>query len=101
MGHAMLADRSLACAIVEIIGLELEDLNEYFLCLAYMHSDGEMRVDYEVFIRALKDQGQLADMRSMLRLSSQVRALENMLDAQFGMDAKMWKPASCEFDSYS
>merc|ERR1712008_288445 len=91
----ILRDPGLRHELLQATGLAEQDVNEYFECLsedahhmlqarAIRQEKGqgmsEKQLDYHMFIEALKDDGEMADKRSVLKVTSHLRRLENRLD---------------------
>jgi len=90
---AILKDPGMRHELLQATGLTIDDVNTYFECLsedseqmnrarAIRKAKGgaEKQMDYSTFIESMKDAGQLADKRSVLQVTSQLRRLENRLD---------------------
>jgi len=87
----ILKDPGLRNELLQATGLDEQDINQYFDCLsedaqqmvqarAIQQSVSEKQLDYNMFIEALKDDGEMADKRSVLKVTSQLRRLENRLE---------------------
>jgi len=88
----IMKDRGLHDELLDATGLDEEDLNDYFECLAQDTSQMEQvkaawerdrgvekQLDYNAFIDTLKDEGQIADKRSVLHVRAQLRYLESRI----------------------
>jgi hypothetical protein len=90
--ETMLADEALLAELIEATDLDVDDLNDYFQCLAddpkhdAYHQKQEKvqkRLMYSEFIRCLNDEGVLADKRSILNVKSQLRNAEGRIFERF------------------
>jgi len=86
----IMKDRGLHDELLDATGLDEDDLNDYFECLAQdttqieqakiaWDTGVERQLDYNAFIDTLKDEGQIADKRSVLHIRAQLRYLEGRL----------------------
>lgn len=88
----IMKDKGLHDELLDATGLDEEDLNDYFECLAQDTSHVEQarvawektrcddkELDYNAFIDTLKDEGQIADKRSVLHVRAQLRYLESRI----------------------
>jgi len=91
----MMHDRSLNHELCDATGLHEADLNDYFECLATDPEQEErdklltcgkqrdLKLEYSTFMEALKDEGVLADKRSILHVMRQLRILESHVKHEF------------------
>mmetsp|Transcript_16653 Transcript_16653/g.28730 ORF Transcript_16653/g.28730 Transcript_16653/m.28730 type:complete len:104 (+) Transcript_16653:3-314(+) len=88
----MLEDRSLFHELCDASGLQQDDLNDYFDCLAKDPKlkqqerdklNENMCLDYHTFMDALRDEGALADKRSILHVMKNLRLLESQVKGEF------------------
>lgn len=91
-----MSDKGLCHELREATGFELDVLNDYFKHLAANNRErekdaaftlevmtGDRHMDYETFIDILRDEGVLADKRSVFRVMSRLKTLESNIDAKF------------------
>lgn len=94
--YKVLHDRSLHHELMEATGLGDEDLNDYFECLAQDDSQQALqearkksnklkdkKLEYDTFINSLKDEGVLADKRSILHVMATLRNMEARMAVRF------------------
>merc|ERR1712129_566431 len=92
--QTILKDPGMRHELLQATGLTEHDVNMYFECLSEdgeqmsqarairqsKEGNAERQMDYYTFIESMKDAAQLADKRSVLQVTSQLRRLENRLD---------------------
>lgn len=109
--YGMLEDTGLCHELCDATGLEEHALVDYFKCLSVDTKEqqreaavteasrkSDKKLDYNTFIESLKDEGTIADTRSILRLMSRLRALESYMETRFENLSDLSRPAKTRGD---
>merc|ERR1719502_819957 len=78
--HALMSDSKLREEFCDVTGLEIRDLKDLFSFLSKQGEDRLWKIDYEVFVEKLQNEGREVSERSIFRLERQMRQIERRID---------------------